>query len=340
MKKIALLCLASLASSSALAESPTVYGRMWLGTTYSDNGIASNEKVKGTALESYSSTLGIKGSYDIAPELAVIYKAQVIIQGMDQDKSEDPFKAHNTYLGLKGNFGEVVFGRNDTAFKKLEGGIDQFNITSADMSKLFAGNDRLSDSVNYYSPTLAGVRFGAVYVLEDDFQGSADLNDANNYAVTMTLGDGKLKSTNHYLGLGYADGLNGLKAVRVSAGLKWNHLKLGAIYQDSESLKYTNLEGQSWLLSAAYSISKQHILKAQFGGDDSGLGKLTKNAGASLGDVSDNQSYAYTLGYDYKASKQVTMGLIAAYYDGEFTDNLGKQSFDDTLFTAHLKYMF
>lgn len=339
MKKITVLALACLASSQTMAAGPDFYGRMWLAGTYSDSGLAGNEKVDGTSMESYASFIGLRGSEAITDSLKLLYKFEAGIETFDSDAG-DVFKARNTYIGLDSNYGQVIFGRNDTVFKKTEGGIDKFNITSADMNRLISGNDRLADSITYYSPKLAGFKFGASYVLEDDFGGNAKLDDANNYAVSLIYGDGKLKTSDHYIGLAYADGLNGLEALRVTAGYKLDALRLGLLYQDSDSLKYDNLSGDSYLVSMDYRIGKKHLLKAQFGYDDAALGKLVKNAGADLGSVSDAETTNVTLGYDYKLTKALTLGGYAAYYDGEFTDESGKQDFDDTLVSVHAKYLF
>ncbi|MBY6185846.1 porin [Marinobacter hydrocarbonoclasticus] len=338
MKKMALVLITASVSASAQAEEPDFYGRFWVGGTYSENGLAGNEKVDGTSLENFASYVGMKGTHEISPTLNLIYKAEAGLESFD-NSAGDVFKSRNTYVGLSGNFGEVVFGRNDTVFKKIEGGIDQFNITSSDMNRLISGNDRLGDTITYRTPVFGGFQFGATYTPEDDFGGNAELDDANNYAVSLVYGDGKMKKTPHYLAVAYADGLNGLKALRVAAGYKLGNWQLGALYQDSESLAYTNLEGDSWLVSAAWK-SGRHKVKAQWSMDDAGLGKITKNAGADLDTVSDSEAYAYSLGYDYALSRQVTVGAIASYYDGEFTDASGRVEFDDTLMTAHLKYIF
>jgi len=338
MKKMALVLLIASVSAPALAEGPDFYGRFWVGGTFSDSGLAGNEKVDGVSLENYASYIGMKGTHEISSTLNLIYKAEAGIESFDNSAS-NVFKSRNTYIGLDGSFGEITFGRNDTVFKKIEGGIDQFNITSSDMNRLIAGNDRLGDTITYRTPVLAGFQLGATYTPEDDFGGKAELDDANNYAVSLVYGDGKLKKTPHYLALAYADGLNGLKAVRVAAGYKLGSWQFGALYQDSESLQYTNLDGDSWLLSAAWKHGA-HKVKAQWSVDNAGLGKITSNAGADLDTVTDSEAYAYSLGYDYALSKQVTVGAIASYYDGEFTDAAGRTEFDDTLLTAHLKYLF
>ncbi|MBY5991930.1 porin [Ferrimonas balearica] len=338
MKKMALLCLTASVSASALAETPDVYGRFWLAGTYSDTGLAGNEKVKGGSLENYASYIGMKGKHAISESLNLVYKAEAGIESFDNDASQ-VFKSRNTYLGLSGNFGEINFGRNDTVFKKIEGGVDQFNITAADMNRLIAGNDRLGDSITYRTPVLSGFQLGASYTPEDDFGGKATLDDANNYALSLVYGDGKLKKTPHYLAVAYADGLNGLTAVRVTAGYRLGQWQFGALYQDSESLVYEQIQGDSWLVSAAWSEGP-HKVKAQFGQDNAGLGKITKNAGADLDTLSDSDATTYALGYDYALSKQTTLGSIIAYYDGDYTDASGQAQFEDTLVTVHLKYLF
>ncbi|SHH78369.1 porin [Ferrimonas marina] len=338
MKKHAFMVLGLAMTLPAQADSPEVYGRFWLAANHSDNGLVSKEKVAGGALENYASFVGIKGEERLSETLAFIYKFEAGFENFD-NSDDKVFKSRNTYIGFDSSYGQVVFGRNDTVFKKTEGRVDQFNITAHDMDLFISGNDRLGDSVTYYSPKLAGVTLGASYTLKDDFGGRAELDGANNYAISATLGDPRLSSAGHYLGVSYADGLNGLEAVRVVGGIKLGAIDLGALYQHSDSLVYDQLSGSSALVSAAWKQGA-HTVKAQAVYDDAGLGKLVKNAGADLDSVEDAESWGVSLGYDYKLSKPLTLGAALSYVDGEYRSNGMTTEFDDVAMTVHTKFLF
>ncbi|MDF0533830.1 porin [Shewanella yunxiaonensis] len=334
MKKTMLalsLIAAAVPVSSAFASDAQFYGRAWLGLTNSDNGVLANRKENGTQLENFASFLGLKGDEKLSDNLKVIYVAEFGTEGY-YDTSE-LFTPRNTYIGVAGNLGSIVFGRNDTVFKKTEGKVDLFNITSADMAKLISGNDRLGDSVTYYSPKLSGIQFGSSYQFADNTSSSS-----GNYAVSATIGDSRLKKDNYYVAVAYADGLNQLDAYRVVGGTKLAGIHWGALVQHAKSDKYENLSGNSYLLSAALPFD-QYQLKLQYLYDKAGLGKITGNL-ADKSSVTDTNSYLVSCGLDYSASKATTIGVIASYLNGNVTDKNGYQDYDDTQFTVYLKQLF
>lgn len=334
MKKTILavsIITAALPVSHAFANNTQFYGRAWLGLTYSDNGLLSNRKENGTQLENFASFIGLKGEEKLNDSLKIIYVAEAGTEGY-YDTSE-LFKPRNTYIGVAGNYGLMVFGRNDTVFKKTEGKVDQFNITSADMAKLISGNDRLGDTVTYYSPKLSGMQFGASYQFADNVD-----NSSGNYALSATLGDSHLKKDNYYVALAYADGLNQLDAYRVVGGVKLAGIHWGALVQHAKSDKYENLDGNSYMLSAALPFD-QYQVKVQYLYDRAGLGKVTSNI-ADKKSVTDTSSYLLSLGLDYMPSKATTIGVIASYLNGDVTDKNGYQDYDDNQFTVYLKQIF
>lgn len=315
----------------AFASEAQFYGRAWLGLTYSDNGLLSNRKENGTQLENFASFIGLRGEEKLNDNLKIIYVAEAGTEGYYE--TSELFKPRNTYIGVAGTYGSIVFGRNDTVFKKTEGRVDLFNVTSADMAKLIAGNDRLGDSVTYYSPKLSGIQFGSSYQFADNVD-----NSSGNYALSATLGDSRLKKNNYYMALAYADGLNQMDAYRVVGGVKLAGIHWGALFQHAESDKYENLSGNSYLLSAAWPF-EQYQLKLQYLYDQSGLGKITSNV-ADKKSVTDASSYLVSLGLDYAPSKATTIGIIASYLNGDVTDKNGYQDYDDSQFTVYLKQIF
>ncbi len=337
---VAVATLLAGVSTHALAEGPVFYGDINMAITQSDKGFTTNPGMNdGLGLENNFTNIGIKGSHEIGAGVKIVYKAEVGVNGEDQSKGADPFSSRNTYFGLGGNFGEVVFGRNDTVFKWSEGGVDAFGNLNADLDRLFVGQDRLGDSLTFKSAQVAGFQFGASYVLEDDFHGSeegAKAYDGNNYAVTATYGDRSMAKTPFYLALSYADGLNGLDALRVVATGKIGDVKLGAMFQDSEK---GDLSGNAYLVSAQWRLDAWN-LKAQVGYDDSGLGKFAQNAYADSEIPQGNQGAEvtnYTLGAEYHLTKAAYLYGHYAYYDATH-DDAGDQ--DDNTFTIGMRYRF
>src|SRR3546814_1559695 len=73
-----------------------------------------------------SSRLGFKGDQDVGvADLKVIYQLEY---GIDPDGSEGaPFSERNIFVGLKGGFGAVQFGKYDTPVKNAGAKTDLFN---------------------------------------------------------------------------------------------------------------------------------------------------------------------------------------------------------------------
>ena len=88
---------------AALAEGPTLYGKIDLSLENQDTGAADMWVVQNNA-----SRLGVKGSADTGVSgLQGIYLAEF---GVDADDGASPFTGRNIYAGLKGDFGTVLIG--------------------------------------------------------------------------------------------------------------------------------------------------------------------------------------------------------------------------------------
>lgn len=317
-------------STSVLADSQKVYGRIWLALNNSDNGLISYRKDNGTGVESYSSFIGLKGDTIINGDFKVIYKVEITNVGGFYESSK-LFSAKNNYLGFENKYGSLTIGRNDSVFKSTEGKVDLFNITSSDMSNMLPGNDRLYDVVTLYTRGINGFKIGVTYQLDSKYDGK-DIGYAVHY------GDSALRTSNHYMSIGYADGLNGLKAQRVTYSTKALNFRLGLIYQYSKSTQYDSLNGNSYLVSIAYPLSKGEIL-AQYGKDESGLGTIASQI-ASKNEIQDYDGYLATIGYTHFLSKSTAVNGYFSYtnndtkYDGE------DHSMSDNAVNLSLKYQF
>src|SRR5690606_16793924 len=83
----------------------------------------------------------------------------------------DKIRSRNQYVGLKGDFGAVTIGRNDTMIKQTQGKLDQFNDYEADLKGIWKGENRLSDTITYVSPAFGDFTVGLTYVAEDEEDG-------------------------------------------------------------------------------------------------------------------------------------------------------------------------
>jgi predicted porin len=188
-KKIIALAIASAISAPALADNAnvTIYGKAFLNVEAASNDKSTNA----TRVQTNASRLGVKGSEDLGEGLKGIYQFEL---EMDADGSGNTVsttatgtgtpaaatytstptasglgKSRNSGVGLEGGFGKVVMGVWDTPFKVAHNKIELFdNTTSFTATKVIGRtynakdyNSRQKNSVNYWSPTFAGVQIAA-----------------------------------------------------------------------------------------------------------------------------------------------------------------------------------
>jgi predicted porin len=294
---------------AALAEDYDVYGKaeVQIAHTDSDGGDIRYAK-DGTQIDAPFSRIGIKGERKLNEYFTAVFKYEVQVKGFESDDTTQPFSARNTYLGLKGAFGEVVVGRNDSRFKYSEGKLDNFNETQADMSQIIAGQDRIGDTITYSSNYWNNAQFSVTYAPKDDATA-----EKAGFAATFIYGDRSLKKTPYYVSLSHVDSLNDVIASRIVAVYKFEQLKLGALYQHSESVDGAK-SGDGYVLSASYELDKW-VPKVQFATDDSTLRQASEATQWSTGVdyLFDKQTSAYflytDLDLDATADSSVALGL-------------------------------
>ncbi|MDP5136201.1 porin [Rheinheimera baltica] len=273
MKKSILVLAVALASTSTLqAKELEVYGKINVTAQSSDDG-----EGRFTELKSNASRFGLKGDYALEDGLSVTYQLEWEVDPSDE-ANEKNIKARNQYLGLAGSFGEVRVGRHDSALKMSQGKIDLFNDYEADIKVLWKGENRVSNSISYFTPSFSGFSAQVTYVVEDSPAGEDGISAALMY------GDDGLKNSNVYAALAYDAEVNGYDTVRASGQVKVAGFKLGAMYQTQESTS-TTVERDGYLVSVAYPMGKAE-LKGQYqvmeddngfsAGVDYKLGKNTK----------------------------------------------------------------
>jgi predicted porin len=272
INKLSMTLLAATVSAASLADPITVYGKANISAQSADEGEGSF-----TELKSNASRFGVKGDLKLDDDIEVLYTFEWQVDLADESGS-DNIKSRNQYVGLKGNFGTVLLGRNDTVLKKSQGKIDLFNDYEGDLKGLWKGENRMSDSVTYYSPKFSGLTLGVSYIAEDDVEGE----DAQS--LSLSYGDAKLKKSQWFGSVAADFDMKGYDSQRVSVQGKFDGLKLGVILHNQESVE-TGESKDGVMVSAAYTIGKV-VLKGQVQtleddnsvtvGADYKLGKSTK----------------------------------------------------------------
>ncbi|MFC6440745.1 porin [Bowmanella sp. JS7-9] len=284
MKNVTLasLLMTGLISTGAVADPLTVYGKINVTAQSSDEGDGSF-----TELKSNNSRFGIKGDYALEDGLQVVYTLEWQVDVADLGGS-DNIKSRNQYLGLKGDFGTVLLGRNDTMLKQSQGGVDLFNDYEADLKGLWKGENRLSNTVTYVTPAFDKFSFGITYVAAGSTEGEDGISAAVFY------GDKSLKKSNWFASVATDKDINGYDTTRATVQTKLEAWTLGASVQRQEpSEGGTSKNGA--MVSAGYK-----------------MGKVTYKA--QLQTLEDDQSVS--LGADYKLGDKTK--LFAWYTDRDY----------------------
>lgn len=316
---------------AALAEGPTLYGKINLSLENQDDGTTGGTDVWSVA--NNASRIGVKGSADTGVSgLQGIYLAEF---GVDADNGTPPFTGRNIYAGLKGDFGTVLLGNIDTPLKSVQGEVDQFNDTSVDMGLYMAGELRAPNVVAYASPLIAD----AVTVSVALWQGEGAMDNGTPPAPLTSIGDGVSASVTYkqdglYLGLGMDKDMEATGGgvdmsvvsyndiTRAVVGYSTDAFDFGFLYQTADdTASGSSLSDTTMLVSGAYKTGDWKF-KAQYAN--------------TKGDVSDVTVTMMGLGADYAVGKATT---LSAYY-ANVQDDLSPAAYDNTLLAFAIDQKF
>jgi len=286
-----------------------IYGRADVSLQSSDEGEGNFTEVKSNA-----SRIGFKGNHQLNDDLEVIFKAefQVDLDG-DSDKG-DSITDRNQYIGLKGGFGEVLLGKNDTMLKQSQGKVDLFSDLNGDIKHLWKGENRMADTISYKSPKFNGLQLGVTYIAED----SVDAEDA--YSVAVFYGDKKLKKSKIYASIAMDSEVKGYDNARATIQGKIADFTLGAIYHTQEKID-GSAEMDGLMVSAKYSMGAA-TLKGQYQIADYDETDVTKTS--------------MTAGVDYKLAKNTK---LYAFYTSIDNDT-GNSDEDEDYLAVGIQYKF
>ncbi len=272
---LALLCGSAsaliLLSTSAQAMEFDTYGKLDVQALSVQRGFYRYAD-QGRQLELPFSRLGVKGKQALTDQLSLIFVYEWQVNGLDQANKDHRLGARNTYIGLSGHFGELVFGKNDTKFKKSEGKADLFNEYVADIAQLTAGQDRLKNLVSYQSPQWQGFSIGGSY------QTAVGKEQAGGHDISLNYGDSALKKQPLFVSLALAKELNQLDAKRLLLQVPlWQQqgaTLAGALMWQHSEHQVSGKSGHSQMAQLSYQ-QQAWTAKVQWQADDSKLRQKT-----------------------------------------------------------------
>jgi predicted porin len=294
MNKVILLttAMASLAIAPFTAANGPIdgklYGKINVSVVNSDSGSTDTWK-----LNSNASRIGLKGSSQISEGLSVFYKTEFEV---DVDGDGDVFKQRNIYAGIKGQYGSLLAGKNDTPTKQAQKKIDLFNDSVGDIKKTFAGENRMSNIIAYTTPKYGN--FSASYAVMPSEADDGGLADSKSYSVSYTK-DGL------YVAVAADSNVKDADILRIVSQYQFDAWKLGFMYQENDT---TNESG--YFTSAAYKLDKI-TYKAQYGNnenDTDGSDKTTLSLGANFKLAKNTKSFVFFTDNESSSSTK-TFGL-------------------------------
>jgi predicted porin len=320
MKKALLpLAVAAMMPMTAMAVGPIdgkVYGKINLTVESVDDGSDTTSEVTSNA-----SRIGVKGKSELSEGLYAIYKMEWEVS---VDGSKDDLSARNRYVGLSGDFGTVIAGRNDTPFKLAQKKVDLFNDLAGDIKNAVDSENRGKNIIMYTTPKLAdSVKVSAAFVASED----ADKDDGTSLSISFD-------KAGLYLAAALETDVEaqGTDATRLVAQYKIGGAQIGALWEENE------VEGEdsedALHLSFAYKVDKA-TFKIQYTDSEIGDSKVVNR-----GDVADGKDpmakdgEMLSLGVDYKLAKKTK---AFAFYTTKENDT---KSVEEDVFGIGLEHKF
>jgi predicted porin len=195
------LLLAALVASLPLAASAqssvSIYGVADAAIAHEDTGVAGGSRNVVASGNQSTSRFGFRGTEDIGGGLKAMFNLEAGAQ-LDTGLGDSALFGRRAVVGLEGSFGLVTIGREYSPIADVAGltdingqGFYGTNLNSFNAGRL---TRRLSNSVNYKSPSLSGFKLGAAYSAGEQSTGPSQT--LMGVSASYTLGD-------LYLGAGY-----------------------------------------------------------------------------------------------------------------------------------------
>lgn len=254
---------------------PQIYGRINLAFQHVDETDIGKKLDGQTELKSNSSRIGVKGEQVINDHLTAIYQLEFRINPDSLDGGDGNHMKHrNSFIGVKGKFGDIKFGTHDTPLKLIQNKIDLFGGLDGDIKEVaLNGENRSENNLMYSTPTINGLQARVSHISSEE----ADVDDGFSASLTYQI-------NNLFLAVAHDQNVSDpdTTLTRIAAQYDIANLQLGAIYEMYEE-DNTDWDGTGYILSAAYKLDPKWALKVQFGSGDEMKGQDTEGETLSFG---------------------------------------------------------
>ncbi len=286
----ALIAIFPLAASAQ--SSVTVYGVADAAIAAEDTGAPDGSRTVVNSGNQSSSRLGFRGVEDLGNGLKAMFNLEAGY-AIDSGAGDSALFGRRAVVGLEGAFGQLTLGREYSPIADIANATDinGQGFYGSNLSAFTAGRltRRLSNSVNYKSPSLSGFKINGAYSTGETQTGAS--GNLMGVSGTYTLGNLYAGLGYHVyerlvtgddkemiIGLGYKMGAIEFKANYLSANPTGNNNKfeqtnLGASYSFGASKVLANLQrnelengakGNGFNIAYTYSLSKRTNVYANY----------------------------------------------------------------------------
>src|SRR5690606_6928783 len=245
-----------------------VYGRAHVSLDYLDDGQDYNE----VGLSSNSSRLGFKAEQKLENGMTVFgqIEQEINFASGSANNSGVDFATRDTFVGLKGDFGQARVGRFDSPFKVARGPVNFFGDQVGDLRNVTRVSEQRFDERNANTIEYKSPKFGGGF----NVLGAMSLHEANSpdaskdgakdkdkaYDLALTYKEGAIDFATAYEHYEEEASKNERDGFRIAAAYKITpEFNLGALYQ------YTtfNEQGTAADLAAAEGSALDKLISKQ-----------------------------------------------------------------------------
>ncbi|HIQ15366.1 MAG TPA: porin [Leucothrix sp.] len=261
MKKLLAIAVAAAITVPMVAMADTtVYGKGHMS-------IGKTEDISGMFVESHSSRIGLKGSNALDNGLTATHQFELGYNLIDE---EGTISARNSWIGLKGGFGEFRIGRQTTPYSIVD---DAAAFTTRNDHALHTF-DRIPNALAYINK-FGSVGFALAYVAAGEAEGGSGSDSITNLLVNYSAGP-------LYAGVALQDVPTGDTGTKFALAYKGANYGVGYAFE-----KHPGSGVKSNTIAGKYSFGKAY-LAAQYG----------KNSGGTPEDETKQKTFelGYSLG--------------------------------------------
>jgi predicted porin len=298
-KRLVAALVAATPLFAAAQTNVTLYGIMDAAVSSQKTGGPEGRQTVVNSGNQSSSRIGFRGTEDLGNGLKAVFNLEAGAS-IDTGGTDSALFGRRAVVGLEGDFGSVTLGREYSPIAAVAGATDAFgqgfygsNLSAFTTNRL---TRRLSNSVNYKSPSFAGFRVIAAYsageavtpttpnvpsgdlkgIGAEYLQGPLYLGAAFHTVKRLASGDDKESAagaayTFADLG-GFEIKANWMQADREATPAKYKQYNLGGsmpfgahrVYANFQQQKLGAAKGNTFALAYTYSLSKRTNLYATY----------------------------------------------------------------------------